>query len=207
MKRWKCSVCGYIHTGDEPPETCPVCGADRSKFFEINEEGEPVSQPPAVKRDASPSPDNIADGSKDRLGAWIYKLHIHPISVHVPNGLLPISVIFTFLSFIFLSETLNITAHYNMMFVVLAMPIVLFSGYKDWKSRYKGKFTRPFLTKMICGAIVTLTALIIVIWRIINPEIALKPLPSRWMFLLTHLIMLGAAVTAGYYGGKLVFKK
>jgi len=23
--RWKCSKCGYIHTGNEPPEECPSC--------------------------------------------------------------------------------------------------------------------------------------------------------------------------------------
>ncbi len=23
--KWKCSKCGYIHTGKEPPETCPSC--------------------------------------------------------------------------------------------------------------------------------------------------------------------------------------
>ena len=33
MKQWKCTLCGYIHTGDEPPEKCPVCGADKSKFI------------------------------------------------------------------------------------------------------------------------------------------------------------------------------
>jgi len=22
MKKWVCSVCGYVHTGDEPPEKC-----------------------------------------------------------------------------------------------------------------------------------------------------------------------------------------
>ena len=35
MKKWECTVCGYIHEGAEPPEICPVCGADRSKFVEI----------------------------------------------------------------------------------------------------------------------------------------------------------------------------
>ncbi|MDF7801193.1 thiamine pyrophosphate-binding protein [Pontiellaceae bacterium B1224] len=29
---WKCTVCGYIHEGDEPPETCPVCSAPASVF-------------------------------------------------------------------------------------------------------------------------------------------------------------------------------
>ncbi len=32
MKKWKCSVCGYIHTGEAPPDTCPICGAPKDKF-------------------------------------------------------------------------------------------------------------------------------------------------------------------------------
>lgn len=31
-KKWVCTVCGYVHEGAEPPETCPVCGAPRDKF-------------------------------------------------------------------------------------------------------------------------------------------------------------------------------
>ncbi len=27
-----CSVCGYVHEGDEPPEACPVCKAPKEKF-------------------------------------------------------------------------------------------------------------------------------------------------------------------------------
>jgi rubrerythrin len=34
MKKWVCSVCGYVHTGDEPPESCPTCKAPASKFKE-----------------------------------------------------------------------------------------------------------------------------------------------------------------------------
>lgn len=32
MAKWRCSVCGYIHDGDQPPEKCPNCGAPREKF-------------------------------------------------------------------------------------------------------------------------------------------------------------------------------
>lgn len=35
--RWKCRVCGYIHEGPEPPETCPVCGAPKEMFDPIYE--------------------------------------------------------------------------------------------------------------------------------------------------------------------------
>ncbi len=34
MKKYVCSVCGYVHEGDVPPEKCPQCGADSSKFSE-----------------------------------------------------------------------------------------------------------------------------------------------------------------------------
>ena len=34
---WKCRNCGYIHTGDKAPETCPVCAHPQS-YFEIRAE-------------------------------------------------------------------------------------------------------------------------------------------------------------------------
>ena len=30
--RWKCSKCGYIHTGKEPPEECPACKHAREYY-------------------------------------------------------------------------------------------------------------------------------------------------------------------------------
>ena len=34
MKKWVCTVCGYVYEGDAAPEFCPVCKAPASKFFE-----------------------------------------------------------------------------------------------------------------------------------------------------------------------------
>jgi rubrerythrin len=34
MKTWICSVCGYIHEGENPPEKCPQCQAPAEKFNE-----------------------------------------------------------------------------------------------------------------------------------------------------------------------------
>ncbi len=35
-KKFICTVCGYIHEGDEAPEKCPQCGAPKSKFKELD---------------------------------------------------------------------------------------------------------------------------------------------------------------------------
>ena len=37
MAKWVCSVCGYVHEGDTPPEKCPVCNAPASKFNKQDE--------------------------------------------------------------------------------------------------------------------------------------------------------------------------
>ncbi|MFA6872174.1 MAG: NADH:ubiquinone reductase (Na(+)-transporting) subunit C [Bacteroidaceae bacterium] len=34
-KKFRCTVCGYIHEGDKAPAICPVCKADSSAFEEI----------------------------------------------------------------------------------------------------------------------------------------------------------------------------
>ena len=38
MKKFICTVCGYVHEGDAPPEFCPVCKASSSKFEEMKGE-------------------------------------------------------------------------------------------------------------------------------------------------------------------------
>ncbi len=32
MKKWVCTVCGYVHEGETAPEVCPVCKVSADKF-------------------------------------------------------------------------------------------------------------------------------------------------------------------------------
>ena len=36
-KKFRCTVCGYIHEGDAAPEKCPLCKVPAEKFVEIEE--------------------------------------------------------------------------------------------------------------------------------------------------------------------------
>ena len=38
MKKFVCSVCGYVYEGEAAPEFCPVCKAPASKFVEQSDE-------------------------------------------------------------------------------------------------------------------------------------------------------------------------
>ena len=207
MKKWKCTVCGYIHEGDEPPDECPVCGADRSKFIEIDDEEptqtETEKTESKTKKDDLEPEESTPSLKHNRLFDLMVKHHLHPISVHIPNGVLPVSVFFILLAAIFNFSGLSQAAFYNLAFVVLAMPLVLFSGYIEWRKKYEGKLTPLFKTKMVCGAVVAFTAIILVVWLFVDPQVAAS---FKLSFLFINIVMLVAATTAGFLGGKLVFK-
>ena len=46
---WRCTVCGYVHRGPEPPKACPVCGAPQD-LFETQIESPPPSVPRGVNQ-------------------------------------------------------------------------------------------------------------------------------------------------------------
>ena len=58
MKKWKCSVCGYIWQGDSLPEECPVCHAPAEKFEEISD----ISEKLPSERSADPGEQDGAGG-------------------------------------------------------------------------------------------------------------------------------------------------
>jgi rubredoxin/uncharacterized membrane protein len=207
MKQWKCTVCGYIHNGESPPEICPVCGADSTKFVEIKE-----TQPVAgsgTKKAPSPGAGDLSTARRffNIASDQMTKRHAHPISVHIPNGVLPVGVLFLMMALFFQLPSLELASFYNLIVVVLSMPLVIFFGYIDWKNRFGGNMTSLFMAKMVCGGVVTMAGMLLVIWRVIDPEVAGPESAHRLAYVLVHILMLAAAVFAGYLGGKLVFKK
>ena len=38
MKKFVCTVCGYVYEGEKAPEKCPVCGVGADKFIEQGED-------------------------------------------------------------------------------------------------------------------------------------------------------------------------
>ena len=238
MKKWKCSVCGYVHEGEEPPEKCPVCGAPKSAFVLLEEtppqppakadearvkpaeisEPAPAEEPgeePAVEVPDAPEAQTPAAARAETESAartpyqvltrLLTKLHGHPISVHIPNGVLPLSVLFVFLSALTGVRSLGTAALWNLIFVTFSMPLVIFTGYVDWQNRFNGYLSPVFTTKMVCAGIVTLITPILAVWLAFWPEVIQGGSAGRPGFLFLCLIALAAAGTAGYMGGKLVF--
>ena len=217
MKTWQCSICKYIHKGKLPPEKCPVCGADASMFVEINKapipEITPQKKEEAVEKPGPDAPEKkevpkivpaIKETGFEKINSLLIKHHAHPVLVHTPNGILPAAVILLLLAWIFDYDLLSKVAFVNLIFVILALPFVIFTGIIEWKKKYNGAMTIIFKLKILAATMTIVSCVISLVWFLIDPGILSSP--KAWLFIFINIIMVIAAGIAGHIGGKLVFK-
>ena len=205
MKKWECTVCGYIHEGEEPPDECPVCSADKSMFVEVIEQGQPPPGLAAQQQVPSAAKPTFLTTAYNVASEQILKHHLHPIMVHTPNGILPMALLFLFITAFLGLPLYETAAFYSFVFVLIAMPVVLFTGYEVWQKRYRGALTTIFKIKIGASIVTVILLLTLIIWRVIQPDIITTPSNGRWVFLFLSLVLVGAVGGAGHMGGKLVF--
>ena len=203
MKKWKCTICNYIHEGDTPPERCPICNAPASKFILLEGEAEKKEEKDTAGKEPAKEPEQPKT-PLDKITDTLIRHHAHPVSVHIPNGMLPVTVLIILLAWIFDSTLLSKTAFVNIIFVTLSLPLVLFTGVVEWTKKYNKAMTPLFKIKITAAAVTSASCLIVLLWFIIDP--AVLDSPKSIIFILLNLIMIGAAGVAGLLGGKLVFK-
>ncbi len=203
-KRWKCTVCGYIHTGPEPPEKCPVCGAPAEMFLELDEHGSEIGSLPVTEREPVSS-EGVSSSLFNTIADLLIRHHLHPISVHFPNGILPVVFSFLAISVWFDIASFETAAFYNLIAVLLVLPMVLLTGYLEWQKRFKGIKTSIFIIKIFCALVVLASTNVLVFWRIIDPGVVAADSPVKWIYLGIAALLLGAAGLAGHLGGKLAF--
>ncbi len=231
MKKWQCPVCKYIHTGDDPPEKCPVCGVSGSKFvrFEDDTEAEaPKTEAPGAdeKKTAAPEKKGAAANKaanntetpnasplKTEGRAMVYmkkaaelmlKHHAHPMTVHMPNGVIPVAAALFILSWIFGSPLLAKAGFINQVFVLIALPVVVLTGVLEWKKKYNQAQTTIFKLKIGAATVTAICCMASIIWYLVNPDVLESS--WAWVFVVINLLMLAATGVAGHIGGKLVFK-
>lgn len=205
MRKWECTVCGYIHEGDEPPDECPVCSADKSMFVEIFEQTPSVEPAPSVSATTSSTQPSLLAKVYDFASEQILRHHLHPIAVHTPNGILPMALVFLLIAVFFGLTHFATAAVYSLIFVLLNMPVVIFTGYEVWQKRYKGVMTTTFKIKIAASALTVTLLCILSIWYAVQPEILTTPSSGRWVYLMLTGMVVGAVGAAGHVGGKLVF--
>ena len=127
------------------------------------------------------------------------------MSVHLPNGVIPVITILIILSWFSGSEIMLKASFINLIFVLLSLPVVGLTGFLEWRGKYNQAQTKIFKTKIAAAAVATTCCLVSLIWYLINPAVLESSV--AWLFVLVNVLMLAGAGVAGHIGGKLVFKE
>ena len=131
MKEYlKCRACGYIMDKEGAPDICPACGVGKKAFEEYKY--------------------NISE--KRRI---ILSIDIHPIILHIPQGVSAIIPFFALLSMLLpLHYAVRLTAAVEMLVYLLPLSVfgAFISGVFDGKVRFKKISTPALKKKMILGA-------------------------------------------------------
>lgn len=213
VRHWKCKVCQYIHEGDTPPGKCPICGAGAGAFIETDAAGNSLNG-----EEEEQMVEERKGGFLNFINRLIVNFHIHPIMAHFPNGILPVAAVFLAIGVFWGTSFLEDAAYYNLVAILLTLPIVIYAGFVEWKRTYMGAKTFVFITKILCGFVVLAAVATLVFWPLVQPgvnslEAGLQvviygmPIPYLWLYLGIAAIGLGAAGIAGHLGGNLVFGK
>ena len=209
MKKWVCNVCGYIHEGETPPRTCPICSAPSSEFtLQIEEKKEKDRTTGRGKIDTGANTKQVLPGFVERnivlkfLAGHFPLYQFHPIMAHFPNGLIPTSVFFLVLGILFNFQCVEKTAFYILCAATAAAPFTVITGIYNWKTRYKGAITSKFMFKLYGGIILTVLCAVTVVWRLIRPDVVDT---SPGVYFIINLVILGMVTMVGHIGGKLVF--
>lgn len=180
-KQWKCTVCGYVHDGSEPPENCPVCGVDRSKFVSVEQQ------------------------KVSLLLEMMETFQPHAVAVHFPNALLPTAVLFVAIGLFIAPFSLSEATWYLLLVLLPTLPVAMITGIYEWRTRFGGKPATIFKRKIQLALL-----LIVLLFVTVGLRYTLgDPLASeglwKWGFLSLLFAMLGCVGLLGHYGGKLVF--
>jgi flavin reductase (DIM6/NTAB) family NADH-FMN oxidoreductase RutF len=79
IRSWRCTICGYIHQGENPPDECPVCGAAATDFTLVLETDATAERPDGASGPSAVSvvPDSADGSGKDAsLFSISYGLYI-----------------------------------------------------------------------------------------------------------------------------------
>ena len=188
-KRWRCTVCGFVHRGDTPPEACPVCGVGPEKFELLDEEGE------------ADSPSVAAQGL---LQEMLQSFMPHAVMAHFPNALVPILGLFVLL-FLIGIKTLDHGIYLLLALLPICVLATFVTGVHSWHKHYDGAKSRIFHRKLVFGVCLILISCEMFLLRFRNPQLLSEMGPSGWLFLILCGAALFCVTMLGHYGGMLVF--
>lgn len=189
---WRCTVCGYLHEGDTPPELCPLCHATADKFELVE---------PVVRSHS------FVSMFREEFRQLRETFAPHAVSAHFPAALIPTCVLFLLITEVCGYLPLEFAAFALLVVIVISIPLTMLTGFFLWHKNYHRARSAIFKKKIVLAWALFLVALATLIWRLVTPDLLINGGAGAAFYLLLNLMMLVCVTLLGHYGGMLISAK
>ncbi|MFO7766835.1 MAG: DUF2231 domain-containing protein [Pelovirga sp.] len=189
-KKWRCTVCGYVHEGDLPPESCPVCHAGAEKFVPVEDTAAGLP---------------IVSELKAEL-RQIYEVFApHAVAAHFPTALVPTAILFLLIGLLFDYRPLEFAAFAVLVVAVVVVPITMVTGLIIRHKDYQASSSAVFRKKIALAWVLLAVGAVTLLWRFWYPEVMVANGSSTVFYFVLHLVMFICVTLLGHYGATLVY--
>jgi uncharacterized membrane protein len=131
-------------------------------------------------------------------------MHWHVLFVHFPISFFGVAFGFQVLHLFFAPACFTLSSTVVLIAGTLMMIPTTISGWRSWKSNYRGAQTYIFKRKITISIMMLATSVMLVSWRLSFYSIFTEePQAAHWIYMAGITLLIAGAVAEGYHGGKL----
>lgn len=142
---------------------------------------------------------------KEALRDLYRKFHPHPVFIHFPIGLFIFGAIMQFIFLFSKNDSFENSAFYSIFFAGLSIFPAIVSGIFSWWVNYDFTLTTIFRNKLIFSMILLLSAIFLVVTRILIPDISYRADSLSYVYNALVFMNIPVTLIIGYNGGKITW--
>ena len=129
----------------------------------------------------------------------------HAVASHFINGLVPVAILFMFLTVITADPYYEHTVIHLICIASLAIPFSVFSGIRDWRKKFQCRRAPIFYRKIRLSALLALLCAAVIAIRLVWPNPLAAGGGVAWLYGGCLFMILPVVVSLGHLGGKLAY--
>jgi predicted heme/steroid binding protein/uncharacterized membrane protein len=135
----------------------------------------------------------------------LLRRHPHPMMVHFPIVFMFAVFLFDGLFLLIGVEAFETTAMHCLTAGILFVPVAMATGYYTWWLNYLSRPMRPVTIKKNLSWILLFTSIVVLAWRICDPQVLSAAGPGRVLYLFLTFALFVITIVIAYFGGQLTF--
>ena len=146
-----------------------------------------------------------------KFAAWLletnpfFRRHPHPMTVHFPIVFFLANPFFNILYLLTGEGSFETTALHCLAGGILFGVVAIITGVFTWWYNYMAKMMKPIAVKIPLSAALIVTAIIVFVWRLVDPEVMTGPQGANTVYLFLVLAFVPIISVIGWFGATMTF--